>query len=259
MNLYEDKEKLTSFIKVGITVLTAIAVFALGMNYFPNSVSVAINMNNKLPIYCVDTKNKVVALSFDTVTDQKETGEILDCLSKYGIKATFFITGMWLDEYPQDVKSIVAAGNELGNRSQNHKQMTSLTKEECLVEIQTLHDKVRELTGYEMQLFRAPYGEYNTKLMESCMELGYQSIQWSVDSMDWKDYDAATIVNRVLGNKNLENGSIILMHDIGKNTVDALPYIIQGLQEKGYQIVPVSQLIYHENYRIDRNGKQFQN
>ena len=254
MNLEEERERIASFIKVGIVVLTVIAVFGLGINYMPDAVSVSSGKNKKLPIYCVDTDKKQVSLSFDAAWGNEQTQGILDCLSKYGIKVTFFTTGGWVEKYPEDVKNIIAAGHDFGNHSEKHKQMSTISKEECLTEIQTPHEKVKELTGYEMTLFRPPYGDYNNTLIETTTELGYHCIQWDVDSLDWKDYDATTIVNRILGDKHLGNGSIILMHNGGKHTLEALPAIIEGLQAKGYEIVPISQLIYKENYEMDHEG-----
>ena len=119
--------------------------------------------------------------------------------------------------------------------------------DECLAEIQKPHDKVKELTGTEMTLFRPPYGDYNNTLIESANALGYHVVQWSVDSLDWKDYGADSIVDTILNHKALGDGAIILMHNGAKYTKDALERVITGLQDKGYEIVPISQLIYTEN------------
>ena len=134
--------------------------------------------------------------------------------------------------------------------------MSRLSKSECIDEIMKPHNKVSDITGDNMCLFRPPYGDYNDTLINAVKECGYYPIQWDVDSLDWKDYGADNIVNTVLNHKNLGNGSIILMHNGAKYTKDALPRIIEGLQEKGYEIVPISQLILSENYTIDHTGRQ---
>ncbi len=258
MNDSWNKEVISSFIKVGIIVLAAIGVFSLGINYMPEAVSVTSNPTKKLPIYCVNTDKPLVAISFDAAWGNEQTNSILDCLKKYNVKSTFFLTGGWVDKYGDDVKQIAAAGHDIGNHSQNHKQMSRLSKEQCIIEIQQVHDKVKTLTGKDMILFRPPYGDYNNNLINVCNELNYYCIQWDVDSLDWKDYSAKTITNRVLKDKHLGNGSIILFHNGGKHTLEALPAVIEGLQAKGYKIIPISELIYKENYEMDQEGRQFQ-
>ncbi len=166
------------------------------------------------------------------------------------------MTGGWVDSYPDDVKKIAAAGHDLGNHSQNHKQMSQLDADTCNFEISEVTKKVEALTGTKMCLFRPPYGDYNNQLIESANALGYHVIQWSVDSLDWKDYGADSIVDTVLNHKNLKDGAIILMHNGAKYTKDALPRVISGLKEKGFEIVPVSELIYTENYHTDNTGMQ---
>lgn len=187
----------------------------------------------------------------------EDTAHILDILAEHDVNATFFMTGGWMNQYPDDVKAIAAAGHDLGNHSQNHKQMSSLSAEECKSELLEPHKYIKELTGKEMILFRPPYGDYNNTLIDTAKELGYYTIQWDVDSLDWKDYGVESIIQTVTENKNLGNGSIILMHNGAKYTADALDAIITILKEKGYEIVPVSKLILKENYEIDHEGRQY--
>ena len=186
----------------------------------------------------------------------EDTADLLSTLDKYQVKTTFFMTGGWVESYPDDVKAIAEAGHDLGNHSENHKQMSQISADECKEEIRQVHDQVKELTGKEMTLFRPPYGDYNDTLIDAAGELGYHTIQGDVDSLDWKDYGADAIVSKVLDHPHLGNGSIILMHNGAKYTKDALPRVISGLQEKGFEIVPVSQLIYKENYEMDHEGRQ---
>jgi peptidoglycan/xylan/chitin deacetylase (PgdA/CDA1 family) len=104
-------------------------------------------------------------------------------LRKHNVHVTFFMTGGWVESYPEDVKMIAEEGHDLGNHSQNHKQMSQLSKEECVNEIKSVHDKVKELTGKEMTLFRPPYGDYNDTLIDAVQESGYYAIQWDVDTL----------------------------------------------------------------------------
>ncbi len=257
MNLDEEKEKLKSFIKVGIAVLSTIAIFGIGMQYVPNAITVTNHSTERrLPIYCVDTDKKQVAISFDAAWGNEQTQGLLDCLDTYQVKASFFLTGGWIEKYPEDVKNIYKAGHDLGNHSETHKQMSQLSKDECLQELKTPHDKIKQLVGIDIKLFRPPFGDYNNTLLESTDEMNYYCIQWDIDSLDWKDYDAKTITNRVLNDKHLGNGSIILFHNGGKHTLEALPSVIKGLQEKGYELVKISDLIYKDEYKMDQEGRQ---
>ena len=110
--------------------------------------------------------------------------------------------------------------------------MSQLSSDDCIAEIQKPHDKVKELTGTEMTLFRPPYGDYNNTLIESANVLVYHVVQWSVDSLDWKDYGADSIVDTVLNHKALGDGAIILMHNGAKYTKDALELVrrVPGLR-----------------------------
>lgn len=169
------------------------------------------------------------------------------------------MTGKWVENYPDDVKAIKEAGHDLGNHSENHKNMSQLTDEKNKEEILSVHSKVLGLTGVEMKLFRAPYGDYDDDLIHDVTDCGYYTIQWDVDSLDWKDYGTKDIVKTVLNNKDLQNGSIILMHNEGKYTKDALEQVIVGLRDKGYEMVPVSELIIKKDYHLDATGRQISN
>ena len=210
----------------------------------------------ELPIYHVQTNKKQVALSFDAAWGDEDTQKILDTLKKYKLKVTFFMTGGWVESYPDDVKAIKEAGHDLGNHSENHKHMPQLNTTEMCDEINMVTEKVKNLTGTTMCLFRPPYGDYDDNLITQAKNCGYYTIQWNVDSLDWKNYGVDAIVNTVLNHKDLKNGSIILMHNGAKYTAEALPKVIEGLQEKGYEIVPISALIYKDNFHIEHNGSQ---
>lgn len=241
-----------------ITILLTL-LFTLSKDIMPvfnNNVS---TYSKELPIYCVETDKKCVAISFDAAWGNEDTSEILDILKKNDVKATFFMTGGWVDSYPEDVKLIAEAGHDLGNHSQNHKNMSELSIEEIKEEVMTVHNKVYELTEIDMTLFRPPYGDYDDEVITACESIEYYTIQWNIDSLDWKNYGKDDMVNRILNHKDLKNGSIILMHNGAKYTADALQDIIDGLKNKGYEIVPISKLIYKDNYTIDHTGMQKRN
>ena len=209
-----------------------------------------------LPIYSVETEEKVCALSFDAAWGNEDTAEILEILEEYDVQVTFFMTGGWMEDYPEDVKLIQAAGHDLGNHSESHKNMSTLNAAQIREELEIPHQKIQELTGVEMDLFRPPYGDYDNEVVNTARQCGYYTVQWDVDSLDWKDYGVDSIVETVVNHKNLQNGSIILMHNGAKYTAQALPLVIQGLRDQGYRLVPVSALILRENYHMDHRGRQ---
>lgn len=208
------------------------------------------------PIFRVKTDKPQVALSFDAGSDRGSAAAIMDILEKYNIKSTFFLTGDWMSAYPEDAKSIVARGHEVGNHSINHPSFPKLSAAQMSAQLMQTHNQARELLGVDMCLFRFPYGDYNNTALDTVKANGYYAIQWSVDSIDWRNEGREIIIKRVLNHKNLGNGSVILMHMAAKYTPSALEEIIQGIQAKGYEIVPVSQLIYETHYHMDTAGNQ---
>lgn len=262
-HIEKEVAKISSFIKTGLFTLTVIFIAGMAIIFSQNKAAQTTGAlgNNvihqkELPIYSVDTDEPVVALSFDAAWGNEDTPRLLEILEKNDVKVTFFMTGGWIEKYPEDVKAIAAAGHELGNHSENHKEMSKISAEECKTEIMTPHEKVKELTGVEMKVFRPPYGDYNDTLINTLKDCGYYGIQWDVDSLDWRDYSVDTILSNVLNHKALSNGSIILCHNGGKHTADALDQLIAGLKEKGYRFAKISDLIYPDNYEIDVTGKQ---
>lgn len=212
--------------------------------------------SRELPIYCVQTDKPQIAISFDAAWGNEDTQKILDILAKHEVKATFFMTGGWVESYPDDVKAIQAAGHDLGNHSENHKNMSQLSDDEKTTELMTVHNKVKELTGYDMFLFRPPYGDYDNAVVLNAKENGYYTIQWDVDSLDWKDYGVDAIIDTVCNHKHLGNGSIILCHNGAKYTAEALDTLITNLKNQGYEFVPISELILKNNYHMDHEGRQ---
>lgn len=112
-----------------------------------------------------------------------DTDELLKILKENDVKTTFFMCGYWVRDYPQEVQKIAADGHDLGNHSATHPHMSQLSKEEIKRELQQTHDKVKQLTGVEMNLFRPPFGEYDNKVIEAAEESNYYTIQWDVDEI----------------------------------------------------------------------------
>lgn len=246
--------------KYGVLALAAFAVLRGVLTVTGANVTVSNSVNGRqLPIYCVDTAEKKIALTFDAAWGNEDTAQILEILKKHDVRVTFFMTGGWVESYPDDVKAILAAGHDLGNHSENHKNMSQLSDAEKKEELMKVHEKVRTLTGYEMFLFRPPYGDYDNAVVNVAKENGYYTIQWDVDSLDWKDYGVDSIIKTVTQHKHLGNGSIILCHNGAKYTAKALDMLIATLKNEGYTFVPVSELIYKDNYHMDHEGRQIKN
>ena len=161
-----------------------------------------------------------------------------------------------MDTYPEDVKKIAVAGHDLGNHSENHKNMSQLSESQQKEEILQVHEKVKNLTGIEMNLFRPPYGDYDSTVIRTVKSCGYLPVQWDVDSLDWKDYGADSVIRTVTEHEHLGSGSIILMHNGAKDTSQALDTIITRLQEMGYELVPISQLVCMDHYTVNFEGRQ---
>lgn len=215
----------------------------------------AISGTEKLPIYCVDTEEKKLAITFDAAWGADDIEHILEVLGRHNAKATFFIVGKWAELYPDKVKSIFAAGHEIGNHSYNHKLYGKLSAQEMTADVEKCNKIISDITGEKITLLRFPSGDYNELAVKTVRGMKLQPIQWNVDSLDWQGLSTEEITKRVIS--GADNGSIILFHNDVKNTDEALDGILTELEKKGYSFVTVSQLIYSEPYRIDATGKQF--
>ena len=235
---------------VALVVLTAVIFWTTNS---PTVVGVAAS-DRQLPIYCVQRDDKTVALSFDAAWGNEDTQELIDILNKYNINATFFVVGQWADKYPESVKALHDAGNEVMSHSDDHAHFAQLSADEIKSNITASNEKIKKITGTEPTLFRCPYGEYNDTVISTVNSMGMSAIQWDVDSLDWKGISASDISGRVL--KNVKSGSIVLFHNAAENTPEALPGIIEGLIADGYKIVPVSQILLTGDYTIDNTGMQ---
>ncbi|MCQ1531059.1 polysaccharide deacetylase family sporulation protein PdaB [Lutispora saccharofermentans] len=242
-------------LKIGAAVvaLTLIsAIYTAGFQRGP--ISAFMNNERMIPIYCVDTEEKKVAISFDAAWGSDKTEDLLKILKEYNVKTTFFLVAFWVDKYPDMVKRISEEGHEIGNHSASHPQMSQLSEEKITEELTSTSEKIEAITGSKVNLFRPPFGDYNNRLMRVSKDLGYYVIQWDVDSLDYKDYGTNAIVDRVIS--KVKNGSIVLFHNNATYIKEALPIILDKLQKMGYEVVPISQLIYKDNYYIDHTGKQ---
>ncbi len=207
-----------------------------------------------LPIYSVEVEEKKVAISFDCAWGVEYTDKLLEIMEQNDVRCTFFAVQFWVEKYPQYAKKIVDYGHELGTHSRTHSYMSKLSKQEIYDELQTSIGAIEKATGQKTNLFRAPYGDYDNELIQTAQEMGLYTIQWDVDSLDWKNLSATEIALRVIN--GAKNGSIILCHNNGLHTAESLPMIFSTLKNRGFTFVPIGELIYKKNYAIDANGRQ---
>jgi len=210
--------------------------------------------NRSLPIYSVGREDKKIAISFDCAWGTDHTDEILKNLKAGNVRATFFMVEFWTEKYPDYVKKIDEAGHEIGTHSATHSYMSKQSEQEIRTELKTSSEAIEKVTGKKVELFRPPYGDYDDLLVDTAKDMGLYSIQWDVDSLDWKDLSASDIAERVIS--RVKNGSIILCHNNGLHTAEAVPIIIDTLRAKGFEFVPIGELILRENYTIDPTGRQ---
>ena len=249
--VFSLKKFITNFL--GIAVLIVLVM----MNRTQSQTVFRTESIKKLPIYCVETEKKVCALSFDAAWGAEDTDTLIEILDKYKAKATFFVVGEWVDKYPEEVKKLHKAGHDVMNHSNTHKYMTKIDNATMVEEVEKCSDKIENLLGVRPTLFRAPYGDYNSEVVTKLMSMGYHTIQWDVDSLDWKELSANDIYNRVVS--KVKNGSIILFHNAAKNTPEALPKILERLKNDGYSFEKISNMIYKDDYYIDNTGMQISN
>ncbi|MBE5747752.1 MAG: deacetylase [Clostridiales bacterium] len=219
--------------------------------------AVYVAASRSLPIYSVETDEKKVAISFDCAWGVEYTDTLLEVMEKNDVRCTFFAVQFWVEKYPEYVEKIVAAGHEIGTHSRTHPYMSKLSEAEIRDELTTSSAAIEKLTGKKVTLFRPPYGDYNNLLIDTCKTMGLYPIQWDVDSLDWKNLSATELAMRVIN--GAKNGSIILCHNNGLHTAEALPLIFSTLKNRGFTFVPIGELIYRENYVIDHNGRQHEN
>ena len=238
-----------SFALTALIALSALAAGAAGAE------EVFWSGARSLPVYSVEREDNALAITFDCAWGTEHTDAILKALEEANVKATFFTVQFWAEEHPDYLKKIDEAGHEIGTHSATHPKMSQLSEEAIKTELTTSSRAITEATGKQVTLFRPPFGDYDNAVIDTSLSLGLMPVQWDVDSLDWKDLSAKEIAERVV--MKAKSGSIILCHNNGLHTAEALPVILDTLRARGFTFVPVGELIYRENYTIDHTGRQF--
>jgi polysaccharide deacetylase family sporulation protein PdaB len=244
--------KVKQMIFIGIAILFGIAIIYTEQK----NISVFSEIEPSA-IYSVETKEKLLALTFDISWGEKRAIPILNILKEKGIEqATFFLSSPWSKSHQEIVKQIKDAGYEIGSHGHKHCNYSSLNDEEIRKQIQTAHGILTEIVGKEPRLIRLPNGDFDKRVLRIANQLGYTVVQWDTDSQDWMNKGKDAIIQRV--NTKAHPGDIILLHasDSCKQTHEALPVIIDHLKNQGYQFVTVSQLIDSTQIRHDQAEDQ---
>ena len=202
---------------------------------------------NGLQITTIDPDKPMIALTFDD-GPSKHTARLLDIFATYGGKGTFFVVGNLIDNRADTVKRMADEGHEVAGHSWSHRQLTKLTPDELTDQIMTTRAKIYEVTGVDSTVIRPPYGAFNNDVKEVCSNLGIIMVNWSVDTLDWKNKNADMVYNAIMN--DVKDGSIILCHDLHGTTVDAMERVIPDLIEQGYQLVTVSELLSYGDEEI---------
>jgi len=189
---------------------------------------------------------KKVAITFDDGPDEYFTPQVLDILKEYNVKATFFIVGSLASKNKDVLKRIDQEGHVVASHGWSHSNFTKISDKKIIQELQKTNELIEEVIGKPTSLFRLPYGAFNKRVLNTVAKQGYHNIYWSIDPRDWSGISSKEILDNI--KKNLEPGAIILLHSSGSkksipNTVKALPQIIEYLQEQGYEIVTIPELL----------------
>ena len=253
MFLILNKEKIQTY---AVSILTVAVLIALANIKDINAVP-TFSQEKYLPIYNVQTEENKIAFTMNCAWNADDIDSILETLKNNNVHITFFIVGEWADKYPEAVKKIYEAGHEIGSHSNTHPHVNNLSSEKNLEEIQLSVNKIEKITGRKPTLYRAPYGEYNDIVIKTAKENGYYTIQWNLDTLDYKGLTGEEMWNRL--KSKLDKGSIILSHNGTKHTADSLDMLIKNIKERGFKVTTVSDLIYQNNYIINNNGTQISN
>ncbi len=238
----------------GLLIISILTVLCVLGSCLTEKIIETTTQNRLLPVYCVQTDEKNVSLTFDCAWGAEDIQTIIETLNLNDVKATFFTVGTWVDNYPEAVKLLADNDMEVGNHSNSHAHVNKMSYGEVLADMTKCNEKIEAITGKQVKYYRGPYGEYNNTVISVAKEVGLQVIQWDVDTLDYNGLTGDEICGRI--KSKLKNGSIILMHNDTKHTSSSLQQIIDTINDEGFKIVPLSELVYDENYTIDHTGRQ---
>lgn len=240
---------------------TILIIFLLTIYYYitdySNEILEVSSQKRLLPIYSVETNKNVVCLTFDCAWGADDIPEIIETLTSNNITATFFTVGDWVKKYPESVSALDKAGMEIGNHSYSHAHVNNLSFEENIEDMKKCNELIEDIINSKVKYYRGPYGEYNNIVINAAENQNMKVIQWDIDTLDYQGKTPSEMCERIKA--RLRPGSIILMHNDTKYTSNGLQEIIDTIQNEGYEIIPLDELIYKDNYSINHEGRQIKN
>lgn len=198
----------------------------------------------------IDPNKPMIALTFDDGPYAPVGNQIMDCLAKYGGKATFFVVGNRCASYKTEMRRMAAEGHEIGNHTYDHKYLNKLNAEQIRYQISKGNEAIEAAAGVKCRLVRLPGGNKNDTVLAN---VDAPMIMWNIDTEDWKTKNARKTIDAVVG--KVKDGDIVLMHEIYKQSGAAAVDIIPALVNQGYQLVTVSELAQYRGGL--ENGKVY--
>ena len=228
------------FKHLGVNLVIVLMLSGLCVLAFNNQIASVFVSKTEDVYYRGNTSQNNVTLMINVYWGNEYLPLMLKTLQEYNVKTTFFVGGMWVAKYPEELINIYEQGHEIANHGFFHKDQSTMSFTENQQEIINTHKLVRQYLGIEMNLFAPPSGAFNNDTIQAAQALDYQVIMWSRDTIDWRDHDADLIYTRAT--QNLSNGELILMHPTAE-TAQALPRILEYCKQHNLNVVPVSSTI----------------
>lgn len=228
------------FKHLGVNLVIVLMLSGLCVLAFNNQIASVFVSKTDDVYYRGNTSQNNVTLMINVYWGNEYLPLMLKTLQEYNVKTTFFVGGMWVAKYPEELINIYEQGHEIANHGFFHKDQSTMSFTENQQEIINTHKLVRQYLGIEMNLFAPPSGAFNNDTIQAAQALDYQVIMWSRDTIDWRDHDADLIYTRAT--QNLSNGELILMHPTAE-TAQALPRILEYCKQHNLNVVPVSSTI----------------
>ena len=242
MKVFSFRVKKQGFFKrAGVNlVIFSMLLTVFAFTYAGGTMQVFNTQNGAEAIYYGNRSSNNISLMFNVYWGDEFLDGILKTLDEHDAKVTFFVGGVWASKNEEMLKRFVQEGHELANHGYNHKDQNRISQQENYNEINQTHQIVKSFTGLEMKLFAPPSGAFNDTTLNVAESLGYRTIMWTRDTIDWRDKDKQLIYNRAV--KDAKGGDLVLMHPTEK-TLEALPDILQTLKKQGLNVTTVSETI----------------
>lgn len=218
------------------TAAAALCVLAAVLSYAQD-----VHDRQVLSVSAAGDSQPIIALTFDDGPYSGVTMEILDVLEEYGAKATFFVLGSRVKGHEDALKRMEELGCEVGNHTWSHADLTTLSAEQCVEEIQKTNAEFTRVLGHPAAVVRPPFGFYNNTVRQV---VPYPLVLWTIDTGDWQKQDSARLAQKVI--EQAKENSVILMHDQQTSTAEAMRIIIPALIDEGFRFVTVSEMIAAE-------------